>query len=398
MSIFTLIDHNTQSFTDEINDELNFLSDTDELYNEYIHISNECAISSALLYDTIGLEDLKETVKKGLKYILKLLLKACFGVTNAFRRIAYFFSKKKSALVLKKLDEDLKSYEVLQPEVVDDSKEFWDNIDFDSLPKATYESKGLGSPIAGAAVVHLEYTILYRVVQLANILQPKDKLNINISKIRSRPELSNFLTKAITEEKKSLQKTLQGSDSVFTMIAKQLKLLQNLSNDLRKINEVPDIKSDIINSFYQSSEILGSDTEKYVRAISESFKKIDIDKPDPILSLIDRVKNVDSQKYISNSYKKLLVHVMASIESSFLSNEVQNVIKEYENIHAQVKPVLTKITKEDKSTAFEPIDKTLKAWTHYINNTNNILKNVGYHIGAVNKAINNMGLQPDKMK
>lgn len=399
MNIFALIDSDrNMSISDEISSELSFLEEIDESYDEYMSISNECAMTSALLYETIGLEDFKESVKKGLKYIFNLFLKACTGVTNVFRRIAHFFSKKKSTLILKKLDEDMNEYEVAHPEVVDESKAFWSNINFEEIQEVSYESKSLGGANFGPAVLHVEHTILYRIVQLSNIVQHKDIFNINMSKIKSRPELSAFLDKAISEVKPTLKKSLNNNLSVFSLIESQMPLLKEFSNNLRKLTEVPEINSDIINNFYQGSEIHESNLEKYVNHISQSFNKIKKDESDPILSHIVRIKDPDTKKYISNSYKLLLVNVMSSIESSFNGPEVQTLIKTYENIEAQVKPVLNKIIDDDNSKGYDPISKTLKSWVNYINNTNNILKNVGYQIGDINKAINSMGLQPKDIK
>jgi len=399
MNIFALIDSDrNMSISDEISSELSFLNETDEAYDDYMNISNECAMTSALLYETVGLEDFKDSVKKGLKYIFNLFLKACTGVTNVFRRIAHFFSKKKSTLILKKLDEDMNEYEVAHPEVVDESKAFWSNINFEEIQEVSYESKSLGGANLGPAVLHVEHTILYRIVQLSNIVQHKDKFNINMSKIKSRPELSDFLNKAISEIMPTLRKTLNNNFSVFSLIASQMPLLREFGDNLRKLTEVPEINSDIINNFYQRSEIHESDLEKYVNHISQSFNKIKNDESDPILSHILRIKDPSTKKYISNSYKLLLVNVMSSIELSFKGDEVQKVIKTYENIEAQVKPVLNKIIDNDNSKGYEPITNTLKSWVNYINNTNNILKNVGYRIGDINKAINSMGLQPKDIK
>ena len=400
MNIFALIDSDRTitSVSDEISSKLSFLEETDESYDEYMSISNECAMTSALLYETVGLEDFKESVKKGLKYIFNLFLKACIGVKNIFRRISYFFSKKKSILILKKLDEDMKEYEVAHPEVVDESKAFWSNINFEEIQEVSYESKSLGGANLGPAVLYVEHTILYRIAQLSNILQPKDRFDINMSKIKSRPELSAFLDKAISEITPTLRKTLNSNLSVFSLIESQIPLLREFGDNLRKLTEVPEINSDIINDFYQGSEIHKSDLEKYVNHISQSFNKIKKDESDPILSHILRIKDPSTKKYISNSYKLLLVNVMSSIELSFKGDEVQKVIKTYENIETQVKPVLNKIIDNDNSKGYEPISNTLKSWVNYINNTNNILKNVGYRIGEINKAINSMGLQPKDIK
>ena len=49
MNIFALIDSDrNMSISDEISSELSFLEETDESYDEYMSISNECAMTSAL--------------------------------------------------------------------------------------------------------------------------------------------------------------------------------------------------------------------------------------------------------------------------------------------------------------------------------------------------------------
>lgn len=77
MNIFALIDSDrNMSISDEISSELSFLDETDKSYDEYMSISNECAMISAVLYETVGLEDFKESVKKGFKYVINKILKA----------------------------------------------------------------------------------------------------------------------------------------------------------------------------------------------------------------------------------------------------------------------------------------------------------------------------------
>ena len=52
MNIFALIDSDrvVNSISDEISSELSFLEETDESYDEYMSISNECAMTSAYYY------------------------------------------------------------------------------------------------------------------------------------------------------------------------------------------------------------------------------------------------------------------------------------------------------------------------------------------------------------
>lgn len=96
MNIFALIDSDQTitSISDEISSELSFLEETDKSYDDYMSISNECAMTSALLYETVGLEDFKETVKKGAKYVWSLLMKALIAVSNGWKKINSFYYQK----------------------------------------------------------------------------------------------------------------------------------------------------------------------------------------------------------------------------------------------------------------------------------------------------------------
>ena len=104
MNIFALIDSDQtiNSISDEISSELSFLDETDKSYDEYMSISNECAMTSALLYETVGLEDFKESVKKGAKYMWSLLMKAFIAISNVWKRLVHFVTRSKSTLILKK--------------------------------------------------------------------------------------------------------------------------------------------------------------------------------------------------------------------------------------------------------------------------------------------------------
>lgn len=76
MNIFALIDSDrNMSISDEISSELSFLEETDESYDEYMSMSNECAMTSALLYETIATESIGDTFKAGLDYMMKLIRK-----------------------------------------------------------------------------------------------------------------------------------------------------------------------------------------------------------------------------------------------------------------------------------------------------------------------------------
>lgn len=82
MNIFNIIDENTVKISDEIASELSFIENTDKDYETYLAVSNESIKLNVYLYENIGVEDLKDTVKQGVKYIWSLLVKACVAISN----------------------------------------------------------------------------------------------------------------------------------------------------------------------------------------------------------------------------------------------------------------------------------------------------------------------------
>lgn len=167
MSIFN-------SISEELSYELSFIEDTNKDYDTYLTVSNESIKLNVYLYDSIGLEDFKDTIKKGAKYIWSLLVKAFIGASNIWRRFIHFITMSKSILVLKSVDEELKTYEVAHPEIVDENKAFWDGIDFDSMPVATEDVND------GPFESHLSNTALYRILLLAAVIQPSNDFQKDI--------------------------------------------------------------------------------------------------------------------------------------------------------------------------------------------------------------------------
>ena len=79
MNIFNIIDENTVKISDEITSELSFIENTDKDYETYMAVSNESVKLNVYLYENIGVEDLKDTVKQGVKYIWSLLVNAFYN-------------------------------------------------------------------------------------------------------------------------------------------------------------------------------------------------------------------------------------------------------------------------------------------------------------------------------
>ena len=85
MSIFN-------SISEELSYELSFIEDTNKDYDTYLTVSNESIKLNVYLYDSIGLEDFKDTIKKGAKYIWSLLVKAFIGASNYMEKIYSFYN------------------------------------------------------------------------------------------------------------------------------------------------------------------------------------------------------------------------------------------------------------------------------------------------------------------
>lgn len=389
MNIFALIDSDQtiNSISDEISSELSFLDETDKSYDEYMSISNECAMTSALLYETVGLEDFKESVKKGAKYMWSLLMKAFIAISNVWKRLVHFVTRSKSTLILKKLDEDLKAYEVAHPEVVDENKAFWSDIDFDSMQVANEDVTD------GPFASHLSNTALYRILLLATIIQPSKDFKYTYSDLTRYPETKSAIDDILSKVNSSKSVLLTNSNSVFDLLKIQSKPLENLADQLRRLTEAPDINTGVINDWYNGNEIDKSDEYKSMMNIQNLYKKVFPDKDkgeDFIESKLMRVKNANAKEYIDKKYKALLLIVMTDIENTFLHKDTQNIIKIYENVKSSIVPVFNKIIKNDNKTNND-VTNVLKHWVKFINANNFVLSKVGYEIGNLRKSIKNMG-------
>lgn len=381
MSIFN-------SISEELSYELSFIEDTNKDYDTYLTVSNESIKLNVYLYDSIGLEDLKDTIKKGAKYIWSLLVKACIGVSNIWRRLIHFITMSKSVLVLKSVDEELKTYEVAHPEIVDENKAFWDGIDFDSMPVATEDVND------GPIESHLSNTALYRILLLAAVIQPSNDFKKTYSDLTKHVEMRDAINKIVSKVNASKAVLLPNSKSVFDLIKVQSSPLENLADQLRKLTEYPNINTDVINDWFNSSEIDNSDEYKSMMNIKNLYKKVFPSKDkgvDFIESKLMRVKDANTKNYINKKYKALLLTVMTNIENTFLHRDTQNIIKIYENVKSSIVPVFNKIIKNDANEYNKEVINILKHWVEFINANNLVLSKVGYEIGDLRKSIKNMG-------
>lgn len=381
MSIFN-------SISEELSYELSFIEDTNKDYDTYLTVSNESIKLNVYLYDSIGLEDLKDTIKNGAKYIWSLLVKACTGISNIWRRFIHFITMSKSVLVLKNVDEELKTYEVAHPEIVDENKAFWDGIDFDSMPVATEDVND------GPIESHLSNTALYRILLLAAVIQPSNDFKKTYSDLTKHVEMRDAINKIVSKVNASKAVLLPNSKSVFDLIKVQSSPLENLADQLRKLTESPNINTDVINDWFNSSEIDNSDEYKSMMNIKNLYKKVFPSKDkgvDFIESKLMRVKDANTKNYINKKYKALLLTVMTNIENTFLHRDTQNIIKIYENVKSSIVPVFNKIIKNDANEYNKEVINILKHWVEFINSNNFVLSKVGYEIGDLRKSIKNMG-------
>ena len=385
MSIFNSI---FNSISEELSYELSFIEDTNKDYDTYLTVSNESIKLNVYLYDSIGLEDFKDTIKKGAKYIWSLLVKACIGVSNIWRRLIHFITMSKSVLVLKSVDEELKTYEVAHPEIVDENKAFWAGIDFDSMSVATEDVN------QGPIEAHLSNTALYRILLLAAVIQPSSDFKKTYSDLTKHVEMKDAINKIINKVNASKAVLLPNSRSVFDLIKVQSSPLENLADQLRRLTESPNINTDVINDWFNSSEIDNSDEYKSMMNIKNLYKKVFPSKDkgvDFIESKLMRVKDANTKNYINKKYKALLLTVMTNIENTFLHRDTQNIIKIYENVKSSIVPVFNKIIKNDANEYNKEVINILKHWVEFINANNFVLSKVGYEIGDLRKSIKNMG-------
>lgn len=213
MNIFALIDSDrNMSISDEISNELSFLEETDESYDEYMSISNECAMTSALLYETISTESIGDTFKAGLDYMMKLIRKIIIMLGNGMRRLLKFLNINKGALIIKRLDEENNEIEVNHPEVVKESEEFWRNVKFDDIDEA--EIISVETNIQDDLIVKLKNTFLYRILLISRIIQPNSDYTslVNIKGVDEN--LKNIINKLNSKR----AKTIANYSNLFDLI------------------------------------------------------------------------------------------------------------------------------------------------------------------------------------
>lgn len=390
MNIFAIIesDHNI-SISDDISSELSFLNETDKSYDEYMSISNECAMTSAVLYEIVGLEDFKESVKKGFKYVINKILKAILYIGNLFRKLIHKLSFKKTTLILKQYDENMKEYEVAHPEVVDEADKFFSNLNFDSMEEVQYETI---SP--NKLVTKIKDTFLYRVLILSKIVQDDTDFKSNLSKISSKFKNVHFDTNLMREfdvnDGSDLNITKKGS--YLNLLKYTTSILKNFSDDISKLNSINiGLDSDVIRHFSESYDITANNKFKAIYDMSVNINKLfneiyperDRGYKDVIEAAMQKYGNGKSDTvYLQWKYRSTVFKVVESIEKSLFNGPIQSIIKDYQNITAQLKPLLEKLTK-DEFKDYKIIIDNLNNWLTFINNVSNITYNINLEINKL---------------
>ena len=382
MNIFALIDSDRviNSISDEISSELSFLEETDKSYDEYMSISNECAMTSALLYETIGLEDFKESVKKGFKYILNKMLKAVLYIGNLFRKLIHKLSLKKTTLILQKYDENMKKYEVAHPEVVDEADRFFKNFDFDSVEEVQYEAV-----TSETSVVKIKSTFLYRVLVLSKIIQDNSKFKENLNTLSNKFGNVSFNANIMKEFDGDGELYLNGKGSFLNLIKYSTDILSKFADDVRKLSkDTIEIDSNIIKEFSDSYDMKSDNKFKAIFDMSQNINKLfneiypkrDEGRYDLIEAAIQKYGNGKaSGDYLQWKYKKDVFKVVESIERSLSDGPIQSVLKAYDTIRVQLQGLFERLTKNDFED-YKVITDNLKNWLIFINNNSTIADNI----------------------
>lgn len=380
MNIFALIDADSTTISDEISSELSFLDETDKSYDEYMSISNECAMTSALLYETIGLEDFKESVKKGFKYILNKMLKAVLYIGNLFRKLIHKLSLKKTTLILQKYDENMKKYEVAHPEVVDEADRFFKNFDFDSVEEVQYEAV-----TPETSVVKIKSTFLYRVLVLSKIIQDNSKFKENLNTLSNKFGNVSFNANIMKEFDGDGELYLNDKGSFLNLIKYSTDILSKFADDVRKLNkDTIEIDSNIIKEFSDSYDTKSDNKFKAIFDMSQNINKLfneiypkrDEGRYDLIEAAIQKYGNGKaSGDYLQWKYKKDVFKVVESIERSLSDGPIQSILKAYDTIRVQLQGLFERLTKDD-FTDYKVITDNLKNWLIFINNNSTIADNI----------------------
>lgn len=384
MNIFALIesDHNV-SISDEISNELSFLEETDESYDEYMSISNECAMTSALLYETISTESIGDTFKAGLDYMMKLIRKIIIMLGNGMRRLLKFLNINKGALIIKRLDEENNEIEVNHPEVVKESEEFWRNVKFDDIDEA--EIISVETNIQDDLIVKLKNTFLYRILLISRIIQPNSDYTslVNIKGVDEN--LKNIINKLNSKR----AKTIANYSNLFDLIREEVDELIQLNKKLLTSADSINMDNEYIKDFankHTLNDSLGVDIEK----VANFFKqKENLEKNDTFISAIEiETSKSYSKRYISNTYVKVILSMMMSLNKYINKGTIKSLFTDIANLNndnkRNVGNSINNINKEKSS------DNSRKPLLDKLNKYYTFILNINVIINAINAQIPKM--------
>lgn len=383
MNIFTIIesDHNV-SISDEISNELSFLEETDESYDEYMSISNEYAMTSALLYETISTESIGDTFKAGLDYMMKLIRKIIIMLGNGMRRLLKFLNINKGALI-KRLDEENNEIEVNHPEVVKESEEFWRNVKFDDIDEA--EIISVETNIQDDLIVKLKNTFLYRILLISRIIQPNSDYTslVNIKGVDEN--LKNIINKLNSKR----AKTIANYSNLFDLIREEVDELIQLNKKLLTSADSINMDNEYIKDFankHTLNDSLGVDIEK----VANFFKqKENLEKNDTFISAIEiETSKSYSKRYISNTYVKVILSMMMSLNKYINKGTIKSLFTDIANLNndnkRNVGNSINNINKEKSS------DNSRKPLLDKLNKYYTFILNINVIINAINAQIPKM--------
>lgn len=384
MNIFALIDSDrNMSISDEISSELSFLEETDESYDEYMSISNECAMTSALLYETIATESIGDTFKAGLDYMMKLIRKIIIMLGNGMRRLLKFLNINKGALIIKRLDEENNEIEVNHPEVVKESEEFWRNVKFDDMDEA--EIISVETNIQDDLIVKLKNTFLYRILLISRIIQPNSDYTslVNIKGVDEN--LKNIINKLNSKR----AKTIANYSNLFDLIREEVDELIQLNKKLLTSADSINMDNEYIKDFankHTLNDSLGVDIEK----VANFFKqKENLEKNDTFISAIEiETSKSYSKRYISNTYVKVILSMMMSLNKYINKITIKSLFTDIANLNndnkRNVGNSINNINKEKSS------DNSRKPLLDKLNKYYTFILNINVIINAINAQIPKM--------
>lgn len=384
MNIFALIDSDlNMSISDDISSELSFLEETDESYDEYMSISNECAMTSALLYETISTESIGDTFKAGLDYMMKLIRKIIIMLGNGMRRLLKFLNINKGALIIKRLDEENNEIEVNHPEVVKESEEFWRNVKFDDIDEA--EIISVETNIQDDLIVKLKNTFLYRILLISRIIQPNSDYTslVNIKGVDEN--LKNIINKLNSKR----AKTIANYSNLFDLIREEVDELIQLNKKLLTSADSINMDNEYIKDFankHTLNDSLGVDIEK----VANFFKqKENLEKNDTFISAIEiETSKSYSKRYISNNYVKVILSMMMSLNKYINKGTITSLFTDIANLNndnkRNVGNSINNINKEKSS------DNSRKPLLDKLNKYYTFILNINVIINAINAQIPKM--------